>query len=109
MYRIMSFNVPGREDRFRTGKRARDGECVVSGVLNRRAPYDWSVFEEAHIFPLEKENLWIEGAFEQCNNYGYGRCYWSIEIGSCQNGVLLSRSVHGDFDRYLLSVKTDVS
>ena len=104
----MSFNVPGRGDRFRAGIRARDGGCVVSGMVNTNAPYDWSSYEAAHIFPLEKENLWIE-----C---GFGQCITDMEdavgvskINSCQNGLLLQASVQKGFYQYLFSVNPDVS
>ena len=112
--RIQSFNVSGRDhafredDAFREGIRARDGKCVISGVVNRMAPYNWSRWEAAHIFPLEKENLWI--------HWGYGR--WITDMGdtvgvskinSCQNGFLLQANIHRDFDHYLLSVNPDVS
>src|SRR5258706_2546055 len=108
VHRIQSFNVSGREDSFREGIRARDGKCVISGVVNRMAPFDWSRWEAVHIFPLEKENLWIQ--------YHYGRWITDMDdtvgmskINSCQNGFLLQRNVHGDFNQYLLSVNPDVS
>ena len=31
------------------------------------------------------------------------------KINSCQNGFLLSWNVHGEFDKYLVSVNPDVS
>ncbi|KAF8416248.1 HNH endonuclease-domain-containing protein [Tirmania nivea] len=106
VHRIQSFNVSGRDDAFRDAIRGRDERCVISGIVNRRAPYNWSLFEAAHIFPLEAENLWI-----RCN---YGRWITDIDghtgvskINSCQNGFLLRRDVHGDFDQYLLSVNPD--
>jgi hypothetical protein len=75
-------------------------------VVNIRAPDRWTGFEAAHIFPLEKENLWIQ--------WGYSRWITDMDdtvglskINSCQNGFLLSRNVHGDFDQYLLSVSPD--
>jgi len=100
--------MSGREDAFKEGIRARDGKCVMSGIVNRRAPYNWSLFEAAHIFPLEAENLWVE--------WGYGRWVTNMndtnrisKTNSCQNGFLLRRDVHGDFDQYLVSVNPDVS
>ena len=106
--RIVSFNVPGRGDRFRAGIRARGGGCVVSGMVNTNAPYDWPSYEAAHIFPLEKENLWIE-----C---GFGQCITDMEdavgvskMNSCQNGLLLQASVQKGFYQYLFSVNPDVN
>ena len=55
----------GRGAVFRDGIRARDGGCVVTGSVNLMAPDDWSPFEAAHIFPLEKESLWIAGEFQR--------------------------------------------
>ena len=108
MQRIQPFNVSGRDDAFREGIRARDGKCVISGVVNLRAPYRWTSFEAARIFPLEKENLWIQ--------WGYSRWITDMDdtvglskINSCQNGFLLSRNVYGEFNQYLLSVNPDVS
>jgi len=106
--RIQSFNVSGREDAFRDGVRARDGRCVISGVVNRRAPLRWTSFTAAHIFPLEKENLWIQ--------WNYGRWITDMDgtigvskINSVQNGFLLREHVHSLFDQYLVSVNPDVS
>jgi len=81
---------------------------VLTGVANRRAPYFWAGFEAAHIFPLEKENLWIE--------WGYGRWITDMDdtkgvsrINSCQNGFMLQANIQQDFDQYLVSVNPDVS
>ena len=38
VHQIQSFNVSGREDAFKEGIRARDGKCVISGIVNRMAP-----------------------------------------------------------------------
>ena len=77
VHRILSFNISGRDDVFREGIRSRDGKCVISGVVNRSAPYRWSMFEAAHIFPLEKESLWSEWGFEVDNRHGQHN--WSLE------------------------------
>ena len=66
VHRLISHAVSGREDAFLEGIRARDGKCVITGVVNRAAYLgDWTRFETAHIFPLEKENLWLEWDFGQ--------------------------------------------
>ena len=100
--------MSGRDDAFREGIRARDGKCVISGTINRAAPYRWARFEAAHIFPLEKEYLW--------NQWNYGRWVTDMDdtvglskINSCQNGFLLRADVHQAFDQYLVSVNPDVS
>ncbi|KAF8535175.1 hypothetical protein BDD12DRAFT_918718 [Trichophaea hybrida] len=97
VHRLISHSVSGREDAFRNGIRARDGRCVMSGMVNR----------VAHIFPLEKgDPVWIQGS--------YGRWITDIDdtngvskINSLQNGILLRRDIHGIFDRYLLSVNPE--
>lgn len=109
MQRVDSFNVSGREDAFKTGIRLRDGKCVITGVVNTRAARgNWTLFEAAHIFPLEKENLWIQ--------WGYNRWITDMDdttgaskINSLQNGILLTTNIHKLFDQYLLSVNPDVS
>ena len=109
IHRVISFNVSGRNNSFRQGIRTRDGRCVVTGIVNRAAVWDdWGLFEAAHIFPLEKESLWIEG--------GYGQWITDMDdttgiskINSCQNGFLIRADLHNLFDQYLWSVNPDVS
>ncbi|KAI5811158.1 HNH endonuclease-domain-containing protein [Peziza echinospora] len=106
VHRIISHNMSGRDDGFREGICARDGKCVISGLVNRMAPYDWSMFEAAHIFPLEKEGLWVQWNCQQWitdmdNTTGISK------INSCQNGFLLQPTVHGAFDQYSISVNPD--
>lgn len=99
--------MTGWENTFRDGIRARDGRCVISGVVNRSAPYRWTSWEAAHIFPLEKESLWIQ--------FDYGRWVTDTDdtlglskINSLQNGFLLRQHIHSQFDQYLISVNPDV-
>lgn len=107
MHRLITHSVSGREDAFRQGIRARDGKCVISGMVNRRAPFNmWSGFEAAHIFPLESESYWIE--------QNYGRWIQDVtpgitKINSRQNGFLLRGDIRTDFDNYLVSVNPNVS
>ncbi|KAH8147936.1 uncharacterized protein LAJ45_08037 [Morchella importuna] len=79
VHRINSFNVSGREEGFREGIRARDGRCVVSGVDYRHG---------RRITDMDDTN-------------GVSK------INSLQNGFMLRRDIHGDFDQYLLSVNPD--
>lgn len=103
--RRVSHSESGREDSFRNGIRTRDGRCVITGQVNLLAPYRWTGFEAAHIFPLEKETLWRQS--------GYGRWITNIEegsgINSTQNGLLMLGHLHTCFDQYLFSVNPDVS
>lgn len=75
VHRITSHSVSGREDAFRDGIRARDNKCVISGRVHRN-PHIWTSFEAAHVFPLEKESLWIQ--------FNYGR--WITDMDDT-NGV----------------------
>jgi len=109
VHRIITNSESGREDSFRDGIRARDGKCVISGVVNRNAPFgNWRSFESAHIFPLQSESYWNQANFD----------HWITDmndttgvskINSCQNGFLLQSSIHDAFDDYLISVNPDVS
>ncbi|KAL0640554.1 hypothetical protein Q9L58_000218 [Maublancomyces gigas] len=88
VHRIISRNVSSPSDAFRTGIRSRDGKCVISGIVNRNAPYRWTSWEAAHIFPPEK-----------------GRSPW---VDSLENGVLLRSEIHQLFNQYLVSVNPDM-
>ena len=71
-------NVSGREDVFRNGIRARDGKCVISGMVNKSAYRDsWAGFDAAHIFPLEKESL--DSVQFRSLYHRHGRQYWSLK------------------------------
>jgi hypothetical protein len=84
----------GLDDGFREGICARDGRCVISGVVNTMAPYEWFGFDAAHIYPVAKDTLGIRG------NY---------RINSAQSGFLLQSTVHQLFSQYRISVNPDVS
>ncbi|KAG0632732.1 hypothetical protein HOY80DRAFT_995833 [Tuber brumale] len=106
IHRVISYKVSGREDAFRDGIRERDGRCVISGVINTSAPFQWASFEAAHVFPLGSENLWID--------WDYGQYITDMDdtvgvskINSCQNGFMLRQHIYGLFDQYLLSVNPD--
>lgn len=98
----------GREDSFRDGLRARDGKCVLTGVVNLAAIHDvWHGFEAAHVFPIDKETLWDEYNFS-CWITNTTGCR-SAAIDSIQNGMLICPNLHCAFDSYLVSVNPDVS
>ncbi|EGE01677.1 hypothetical protein TEQG_00723 [Trichophyton equinum CBS 127.97] len=95
--RVPSFSVSGRDSRFRAGVRARDGRCVVTGIINIYAQFGaWEGFEAAHVFPLQQENIWVE--------HGFGR--WASNIEN-QNGLLLKSDAHQFFDAYKISINPD--
>ncbi|OAL74367.1 hypothetical protein A7D00_2400 [Trichophyton violaceum] len=105
--RVPSFSVSGRDSSFRAGVRARDGKCVVSGLINTYAQFGaWEGFEAAHVFPLQHETIWVE--------HGFGRWVTNMEnqvggssIHSIQNGLLLRSDVHQFFDAYKISINPD--
>lgn len=109
IHRLITHNVSGRDSAFRNGIRARDGKCVISGLVNRAAFRDeWMSFEAAHIFPLESESYWVA--------HNYGRWITDMEstngvsrIRSLPNGFLLRADVHQPFDQYVIAVNPDVS
>ncbi|OJD14614.1 hypothetical protein AJ78_05044 [Emergomyces pasteurianus Ep9510] len=102
--RLISHSVSGREDKFRDGVRARDGKCVISGTVNPRAQWgNWEGFEAAHIFPLQKESLWVDLNFERWITDDAG----GTKIHSIQNGLLMAGNLHSCFDQYLFSINPD--
>jgi hypothetical protein len=107
--RLPPYRVGGRETDFDRGVRARDGKCVVTGTVNLAAHVDdWTSFEAAHIFPVEKESYWIEHNFSRwITNTDPGN--HSAPIDSIQNGFLLLAHIHQLFDTYAISVNPDVS
>ncbi|KAJ5246023.1 hypothetical protein N7468_001006 [Penicillium chermesinum] len=59
-----------------------------------------------HIFPLEKERIWVQNNFSQfITNTDSGN--HAASINSVQNGLLLQSTVHGLFDTYSISVNPD--
>ncbi|KAK2810943.1 hypothetical protein FQN50_002534 [Emmonsiellopsis sp. PD_5] len=105
--RLITFSVSGRDNQFRSGVRARDRKCVVSGRVNTLIESNlWASFNAAHVFPLECENLWQE--------LNYGRWMTNMDdtaglskINSTQNGLLMSSHFHDLFDQYLFSINPD--
>jgi hypothetical protein len=107
--RLLSHSVSGQEDIFRNAVCARDRKCVISGEVNEGALWNvWAGFQAAHIFPLQKESLWVQ--------HNYGRWITNMDntssvsrINSIQNGLLLRGDLHDQFDQYLFSINPDVS
>ncbi|GIJ98715.1 hypothetical protein Aspvir_000835 [Aspergillus viridinutans] len=104
--RTCSRSQSGQETSFTAGVRARDRRCVLSGLVNVAPDLDdWTGFEAAHIFPLEKEDIWNEENFSRWitkATTGY-----STPINSIQNGILLTAAMHDAFLKYLVSVNPD--
>ncbi|MBE3041578.1 HNH endonuclease [Candidatus Bathyarchaeota archaeon] len=97
------------EDRFRDGVRARDGRCVFTGIVNIFADVDdWLTFESVHVFPPEREPLWIDqdlGRWISDMDDATG----ASKINSTQNGLLMQSNMQAFWDQYLISVNPDVS
>jgi hypothetical protein len=108
IFRSISHSVSGPEDTFRDKVRARDGRCVISGVVNATAEWgSWAGYEAAHVFPLQHENLWIE-LDHGCRITNMDSAA-KDSINSVQNGILMFRHLHTLFDQYLFSIDPDVS
>ncbi|KAJ5459130.1 hypothetical protein N7530_011074 [Penicillium desertorum] len=91
--RVSSHSPSDQEDSFRDGIRQRDGKCVISGTINDLAQWDWwAGFETAHVFPPNKQHLWIEA---------------ESKINSVQNGLLMDATLHILFDQYFFSINPD--
>ncbi|KAJ6021094.1 hypothetical protein N7540_006598 [Penicillium herquei] len=91
-----------RHATFRNSVRARDGKCVISGVVNINREEEWDVFEAAHVFPLARRETWAHLQFERYVTY-----QTADPMNSVQNGLLLLAGVHNRFDNYRLSVNPD--
>lgn len=103
--RVYSRDRSAREDSFRDSVRARDGKCVLTGVVNRSASLDnWAGFEAFHIYPLGQQELWNLNSFSRFITRP-GR----NPVNSVQNGLLLAANVHQLFDGLAVSVNPDVS
>ena len=109
IHRLISRNVSGREDASGQGIRARDGKCVISGLVNT-ASYRgfWIGFEAAHIFPLENESYWIQYNYDRYIT-DMGGTVGASKINSLQNGFVMQGTVHGLFNQYLISANPDVN
>jgi hypothetical protein len=107
MTRAESLSTGIRVQDFRDLVRRRDGRCVITKQVNRRAiAGNWLGFHAAHIFPLAYERFWNDNNFSR---------WISLEpsqggrINSVQNGLLLRKDVHAWFDAFDISINPDVS
>ncbi|KAK9312805.1 HNH endonuclease-domain-containing protein [Lipomyces starkeyi] len=103
--RIISQSFTGRENTFWTEVRKRDGKCVITGTINRRANRDnWTGFHAAHIFPLSSEDYCVQSGFSRwITNKGER----DTGINSCQNGLLMELTIHELFDGFYFSINPD--
>lgn len=104
--RTTSMATGTRTATFCDAVRARDGECVITGLQAEDGDVgDWVGFHAAHIFPLGHESHWIE------NNYDRWITVPAVgggSINSVQNGLLLRNDIHAVFDAYGFSINPDV-
>ncbi|KAI5310562.1 hypothetical protein KEM55_005318 [Ascosphaera atra] len=102
-----SYSVSGGDNNFRDAVRARDGRCVVSGIVNHLASRGrWDSFEVAHVFPLEWESVWTEEKYGRWVNSNVDADSIA-QINSPQNGILLTSNLRRWFDQYLFSINPD--
>lgn len=92
------------ETSFSDGVRARDGKCVISGVVDRSGSPS---VEAAHIFPRDNEDYWFAHGLARCITDADGRPA-AAKLSSAQNGLALLAHVRQLWDQYLVSVNPDV-
>ena len=106
---VISYDITGRDDRFRHEVRNCDWKSVIWGLINPEGHIQaniWGDFQAAHIFPLEHESLWTQSDYGQWitdidNTLG------TAQIESCQNGFLLDLAIGTKFDLYHIPVNPD--
>ena len=112
MRRLPSSNLRSREAAdFQKGVQARDGKCVFTGIVNRRAHLNkWVGWEAAYIFPPEREDISIENDFDRLitGTESGGYSDRSAPIYSTRNGLLLQTTIFQLFVEYSVSVNADV-
>ncbi|RFU25229.1 hypothetical protein B7463_g11120, partial [Scytalidium lignicola] len=96
------------QTRFREGIRNRDQTCVITG--DRFGSYDnpFSGLAACHIYPAARLQEWQQNGYRSwitdttsSAQIGYSKLY------SLQNGVLLSSSIHDDFDNFIIGIDPD--
>jgi len=109
IHRLTSYGTPRRVDNFRDEIHNRDRKCVISGLSMPRflmQAQKLIAFEAVHIFPPERNSLWIQHNCQQwITDMDDAIC--SSKINSAQNGFLLQKTVQQLFDQYLVSVNPD--
>ncbi|KAK9329982.1 hypothetical protein V1520DRAFT_369953 [Lipomyces starkeyi] len=104
--RTLSHTSIGRDDTFRTQVRARDGRCVITGVVNAEAYRDrWRGFNAAHVVPLSSEDSWLQSGFSRWITNKTGER--DTGINSCPNGLLMQSNIHDLFDSLDFSINPD--
>ncbi|KAK9365214.1 hypothetical protein V1509DRAFT_414183 [Lipomyces kononenkoae] len=91
---------------FRNEVRARDGKCVITGVVNEEAEWDlWTGFQAAHVFPISHGILFRQSGLYECITNRAGE--EDSGINSCQNGLLMQPTIHQLFDHFDISINAD--
>ncbi|KAH0828295.1 hypothetical protein AYO21_07289 [Fonsecaea monophora] len=107
LVRTISLATGSRVAAFAEAVRSRDRQCIVSGepVPTFNGIDFWEKFEAAHIFPLAYEGHWIDQNYARWITIHPER---GGSINSVQNGLLLERGIHSQFDAYLIAINPDV-
>lgn len=86
--------------------RQRDERCVVT----RLAAPGFTTLEATHVFPLAQQNTWRQRGFGSrwITDTTPTRKIGADRIYSPQNGLLLTSTVHGLFDRYFFAINPRV-
>ncbi|KAI9870707.1 MAG: hypothetical protein M1830_003901 [Pleopsidium flavum] len=102
LFRTISTSSGTRNHGFRDTVRARDQQCVITGVgpINAAAGR-WAPLQAAHVFPLAHQQHWDDSNLSR----------WITQppingelIDSVQNGLLLRADIHQLFDSYDFSI-----
>jgi len=98
---------------FRDAVRKRDGGCVMTGYRALNAAHgSWTGFCATRIFPLEYAEHWVDPGDDPSITTPISRksaLRRGIGVYSVQNGLLLRTDIRQRFERYLVSINSDVS
>ncbi|KAH9066644.1 hypothetical protein EDB87DRAFT_1587336 [Lactarius vividus] len=94
--------VDPRFENLRRRVRGRDQHCVVT----RTRSFRFIGLGAAHIFPVAHLDLWRSGSWKQ--HITDDKYDGETGIHSVQNGILLDKTAHIYFDKYLLAIDPDV-
>ncbi|KAK9368502.1 HNH endonuclease-domain-containing protein [Lipomyces kononenkoae] len=104
--RVYSRTSTRKLETFRSQVRARDGKCVITGVVNPQAQWDlWTGFQAAHVFPLSHGTLFRQSGLSEFITNRTGE--EDSGTNSCQNGLLMQPTIHQLFDSFDISINAD--
>ncbi|KAJ5594222.1 uncharacterized protein N7459_000430 [Penicillium hispanicum] len=94
---------------FRNSLRARDGQCAITGpsiIMSRDEPF--TAMDAVHIFPTSLIQEWNQTGYRDwITDTSPASSIGESRLCSPQNGLLLSRTMHGYFVHFKLGVDPD--